>query len=701
VYATNASVNGTYLKKSNSECAGSQGRGIMMGRSSTFLLNDGDELQLSDTVKLIFYSMKPIPEYLFTPTQERERAIFAQEYLITGRLLGEGGYGKVLIGIDQATQHQLACKIVKLDHLYNKPQAPNLRLPTGQREQKAAVGKKRWPTRVAACFREFDILKDLSHPNIVSIEKVFWSNNNIYIFQELVTGGDLFSFLEYKGGRLDNPQAAVVIRQVLLAVEYLHDQEIVHRDIKPDNILMTSLEDGARVVITDFGNARFLPDAACMTGRQSKKYQRMFSYVGTLEFAAPEIHRANRTIPEDEGYSKAVDMWSIGCITAALLTGEVLFSDCRDPEYDENPRQVIVGLAARCDLSIMDDEYHPAWSEVAAAPKDLIKSLLVLDEDDRLTATEALAHTWFSNECYAGDLHDLYLRSTADWHPRSVDSQLVERISRSLPDLSIVGLPGQVISRDTVSRFFHPSEQRMTQNIMQTLSASQHWRASTPLPSIRDDYANGNFQFASQVAPSSHGTDHTGSGNPYYDEDGIDECELHQFYDEYGATQQGASEQNEHDHAVESNSYATTQQEQTINDAAVKGTYVAADNEDTEEGYESAESLNDVAAIAYSQRPCASNIQQTRVKSCIETVLVHSTPMTQDGCDADLTPQETYHETHYTHGSLKHGGCQARHASILVYETPPVIQAEQTCSSTEELPTNCGHWFEQGDEYDY
>ncbi|KAH3907032.1 hypothetical protein HBH56_195040 [Parastagonospora nodorum] len=701
VYATNASVNGTYLKKSNSECAGSQGRGILMGRSSTFLLNDGDELQLSDTVKLVFYSTKPIPEYLFTPTQEREKAIFAQEYLITGRLLGEGGYGKVLIGIDQATQHQLACKIVKLDHLYNKPQAPNLRLPTGQREQKAAIGKKRWPTRVAACFREFDILKDLSHPNIVSIKKVFWSNNNIYIFQELVTGGDLFSFLEYKGGRLDNPQAAVVIRQVLLAVKYLHDQNIVHRDIKPDNILMTSLEDGARVVITDFGNARFLPNAACMTGQQSKKYQRMFSYVGTLEFAAPEIHRANHTIPKDEGYSKAVDMWSIGCITAAVLTGEVIFSDCRHPEYDENPRQVIVGLAARCDLSIMDDEYHPAWSEVATAPKDLIKSLLVLEEDNRLTATEALAHAWFSNDCYARDLHDLYLRSIKDWRPRSVDSQLVERISRSLPDLSIVGLPGQVISQDTVSRFIHPSEQRMTQNIMQTLSASQHWRASTPLPSIRDDYANDNFQFASQVAPSSLNTDNTGSANQYCDEGGFDEYDQHDFYDEYGATQQDAFEQSEHDSADESNSYATTRQEQTSGDATDKGRYIAEDSGEIEEGYESAESLNDVAAIAYSQRPCAPDIPQTRVLHCSETVLVHGTPMTQDRCDTGMTLEESHQETQYPDRLLKHGGSQVRHTSILVYETPPIIQADQTCSSAEELPTNCGHWFEQGDEYDY
>jgi len=66
---------------------------------------------------------------------------------------------------------------------------------------------------------------------------------------------------------------------VLQALEFLHARDIVHRDLKPDNILMTSLSDGARVVLTDFGNARHIPLA--------EGKQRMFSMVGTLEYAAP------------------------------------------------------------------------------------------------------------------------------------------------------------------------------------------------------------------------------------------------------------------------------------------------------------------------------------------------------------------------------------------------------------------------------
>ena len=108
-----------------------------------------------------------------------------------------------------------------------------------------------------------------------------------YIFQELVTGGDLFSYLEYKGGCLCDTEAAVIVRQILKGIDYLHDRDIVHRDLKPDNVLMTSLDEGARVVITDFGNARWLPQPDKPEERWSPLKRRMFSEVGTLEYTAP------------------------------------------------------------------------------------------------------------------------------------------------------------------------------------------------------------------------------------------------------------------------------------------------------------------------------------------------------------------------------------------------------------------------------
>ncbi|KAF1915403.1 kinase-like domain-containing protein [Ampelomyces quisqualis] len=639
-----------------------------MGHGGTFLLDNDDELYISESVSLVFNSLQPIGEAQFTPIQKREKAIFAEDYLITSRLLGQGGYGVVLIGVDQATQRQLACKIIRLDHLYEKPHIPNLRLPTGPHEQKAQVGKKRWPTRVAACFREFDILKELSHPNIVGIEKVFWSNNTIYLFQELVTGGDLFSFLEYKGGRLDNALAVVIVRQVLLGIEYLHAQGIVHRDLKPDNILMASLEDGARVVITDFGNARFLPDAKHVSTERSARCQRMFSTVGTLEYAAPEIHRMNPTIPAGEGYSKSIDMWSIGSITAALLSGEAIFTNRAHPQYYDNPRFVIVSLAAQCDLSILDEDYHPVWGQVEQLPKDFIKRLLVLEEDERMTASGALAHMWLANDCYVDDLEDLYARSIRGWQPRSASSQLVERISQRLPDLTAVGLPGQAMNQDTVSRYFHASEQQMTQSIMQTLSTSKHRCARTSLPSITDDYANRNFQFASEIAPSSFDTNNADSPHEADRASSRIQPRQQRVSRQSETAQHGEYELDNSGNASAQASDVNVERQHAKCELAASGEYSTARGDEQSESYGSTESLNNVMDVAYSQHPVRLHAPNAQRQDSSEQNFVQEI---HAEADAGLTAEESYQHTQYQEEYREHYMPDEEQASVLVYETPP------------------------------
>ncbi|KAF2181806.1 Pkinase-domain-containing protein [Zopfia rhizophila CBS 207.26] len=481
VYATDVSTNGTYLKKSNIECTSSQGQCVRMCRKNgSYLLDDGDELRISDSVTLIYRSLIPAREDELNATQQREKKLFSSRYLITNRILGIGGYGKVMVGIHQRTQQQLACKVIDLRHLYWSLPKQNLRLPSGDREpareSRTAKVRKRWPTRVGKCFREFDILKDLHHPNIINLKKVFWSSSSIYIFQELVAGGDLFSYLEYKGGSLCDVEAAVIVRQILKGVEYLHEHDIVHRDLKPDNILMTSLDDGARIVITDFGNARFIPKTTGSGERKALQKKRMFSLVGTLEYTAPEVHKVNKTIPAQQGYSKSVDMWSIGSITVALLSGDVIFTDRAHPSYERNPRGVILALASRCDLSVLDSQTHPIWSKASTRPKDFIKNLLVLEEEYRLTATEALTHPWFSNKYHAAEFDALYERAVRDWHPRRKVFKLVEAISQAPSTLTESGLPEVLLSQEVV------------------LAASLNYRVDTPLPSIAEEFEGSQFK---------------------------------------------------------------------------------------------------------------------------------------------------------------------------------------------------------------
>ncbi|KAF3038154.1 hypothetical protein E8E12_007306 [Didymella heteroderae] len=505
VYATDLSTNGTYLKKSNEECTGSQGRGILMGKNGTFLLDHGDVLQLSETVTLVYRSFGTVKQCTITATQEREKATLASRYLVTGRLLGEGGYGKVLIGIDQITQRQLACKIVNLEKLYDR--RADLCAPTSNGQWASSQANVELPDRVQSCCREFDILKDLSHPNIVHIQKVFWSRSTIYMFQELVTGGDLFSYIEYMQGKIPSIESAVIIRQILKGVEYLHSQDIVHRDLKPDNILMTSLDSGARVVITDFGHARFLPKLDTQQDYTNTGLRRMFSIVGTLEYTAPEIYGANAEIPKTCGYSLSVDMWSIGSITAAILTGEQIFSCWQNRPFEEDPQRVIVRRAAQCDLSVLDDEFHPLWGPIASAPKDFIKRLLVLNEEYRMSATEALHHIWFTHPMMAAEFEAQYERSIRDWRPRRKDDQLIEQISTWKPGSAPVQPLRNTPIDHAASRFFSHKRGPAQESLINDFE--------------RADEVQYNEQFASQPGPST--CDHASSEKEAPEHDGTDE----------------------------------------------------------------------------------------------------------------------------------------------------------------------------------
>lgn len=112
------------------------------------------------------------------------------------------------------------------------------------------------------------------------MEKVFTTQKTYYIFQELLTGGDVYSYLLFRGGRLGEIEAAVLIRQVLEAVKYLHGKSIVHRDIKLENILVTSQASTARVVLTDFGYASEIL-------KSGSRPVRLKSLAGTYEYVAP------------------------------------------------------------------------------------------------------------------------------------------------------------------------------------------------------------------------------------------------------------------------------------------------------------------------------------------------------------------------------------------------------------------------------
>lgn len=158
--------------------------------------------------------------------------------------------------------------------------------------------------------REVEIMKALDHPHIVKYEAYFEDAQMLYIVMDFINGGDLLDFTIRRNG-VDEAEGAEIARQICLAVAYLHSQGVCHRDLKPDNILITAGETPL-IKVSDFGLAKMV-DAATF----------LKTACGTPSYLAPEVV-LNRS---SSGYSFAVDAWSIGVIVYAILTNSSPFDE--------------------------------------------------------------------------------------------------------------------------------------------------------------------------------------------------------------------------------------------------------------------------------------------------------------------------------------------------------------------------------------
>merc|ERR1712048_528808 len=123
----------------------------------------------------------------------------------------------------------------------------------------------------------------------------------VYIVQELCSGGELFDYIEKKG-RLTEAVASGIMRQIFEGLKFLHENSIVHCDLKPDNFLFETKQEGATLKIIDFGMSKRLP-----------RLMKLNMLCGTPYYTAPECI--------DKNYSHGADMWSVGVVLFVMLFG--------------------------------------------------------------------------------------------------------------------------------------------------------------------------------------------------------------------------------------------------------------------------------------------------------------------------------------------------------------------------------------------
>ncbi|XP_063375231.1 uncharacterized protein LOC134662838 [Cydia amplana] len=278
-------------------------------------------------------------------TPSEENTLSSKGYKLT-KFIGEGAYAKVFLteysSKDGDAKTTLACKIIE----------------TSKAPKEFVV--KFLP-------REIDVLIRLNHPHLIHIHSIFQRKTKYYIFMRFSENGDLLGHI-LKNGCMSENQSRVWMRQLALGLQYLHELEIAHRDIKCENILLTA---NFNVKLSDFGFSRFCVDLDNQPVQSE-------TYCGSMSYAAPEILRGKPYAP------KQTDLWSLGVVMFVMLNKAMPYDDTRMRKLYE--QQISKKYRFRSRVAPL----------LSVECKTVVKCLLEPDPGLRYTAVQVLNSEWIA-----------------------------------------------------------------------------------------------------------------------------------------------------------------------------------------------------------------------------------------------------------------------------------------------------------------
>ncbi|KAL2487000.1 Mitogen-activated protein kinase kinase kinase 3 [Abeliophyllum distichum] len=264
-----------------------------------------------------------------------------------GELIGCGAFGRVYMGMNLDSGELLAVKEVAI--------AVN-------------SASKKTQDQITELEKEVNLLKNLSHPNIVRYLGTVREEDSLNILLEFVPGGSISSLLG-KFGSFPESVIRMYTKQLLLGLEYLHQNNIMHRDIKGANILV---DNKGCIKLADFGASKKVVALATMTGAKSMK--------GTPYWMAPEVIRQT-------GHSYSADIWSVGCTVIEMATGK--------PPWSQQYQEEFAAL-----FHVGTTKSHPPIPEhLSIEAKDFLLKCLQKEPDLRSSASDLLKHPFVTGEC--------------------------------------------------------------------------------------------------------------------------------------------------------------------------------------------------------------------------------------------------------------------------------------------------------------
>jgi 5'-AMP-activated protein kinase catalytic alpha subunit len=279
------------------------------------------------------------------------------------KMIGKGSFGKVHLGLHILTGKKVAIKCI--DKAYIK-------------EEKAQ----------RKIVQEVKILRSLDHVNVIKILEVFENKKYVFIVTEFASNGDLLKYMR-ENGLVKEKMAKKLCTQILRGLEYCHSKNILHRDVKLDNIL---LDNKFRVKLCDFGVSRFMP-----TNSDELIYERC----GTPAYIAPEVING-------DGYTGyGPDIWSLGVLMYALMIGTIPFKAKNIPDLHK--------------IILSNDFTFPSGYNLTSGFKSLIRLMLIKDPRKRIKLDEIWEHEWLR------DLTSVYARN-GDKEKMKVTEKVVEKL---------------------------------------------------------------------------------------------------------------------------------------------------------------------------------------------------------------------------------------------------------------------------------